>query len=159
MFFKQKMTKRGFTLIELLVVIAIIGILASVVLASLNSARRKSRDARRLADIKQIQVALELYFDDNSNTYPDDTVDLSGASACGGAPCISQVPVDPNGNAYSYDNLLTDGSACAVASAACTSYIIGTTLEDAAHPALNSSWGTDRGIVSCDAAGEFCALP
>ena len=53
--------KKGFTLIELLVVIAIIGILASVVLASLNSARKKSRDARRVADIKQIQLALELY--------------------------------------------------------------------------------------------------
>ena len=61
--------KKGFTLIELLVVIAIIGILSSIVLASLNSARKKGRDARRVADIKQIQLALELYYDANSN-YP-----------------------------------------------------------------------------------------
>ena len=59
---------RGFTLIELLVVIAIIGILSSVVLASLNSARKKGRDARRIADLKQLQLALELYYDANPST-------------------------------------------------------------------------------------------
>ena len=51
-------TKGGFTLIELLVVIAIIGVLASIVLASLNTARRKSRGACRITDFKQIQHAL-----------------------------------------------------------------------------------------------------
>ena len=53
-----KSNSKGFTLIELLVVIAIIGILSSVVLASLNSAKKKSRDARRVADIGQIKLAL-----------------------------------------------------------------------------------------------------
>jgi len=55
--------KKGFTLIELLVVVSIISLLASVVLASLNTARAKARDARRLQDLKQIQLALELYKD------------------------------------------------------------------------------------------------
>lgn len=55
--------KKGFTLIELLVVIAIIGLLSSVVLASLNTARAKGRDARRMSDLHNIQLALELYYD------------------------------------------------------------------------------------------------
>ena len=51
---------RGFTLIELLVVIAIIGILSTVVLASLNTARQKGRDGRRLEDLKSIANAIAI---------------------------------------------------------------------------------------------------
>ena len=65
-------SKKAFTLIELLVVIAIIGILATVSIISLSNARAKSRDAKRVGDMKQIQTALELFFNDN-NRYP--TVD------------------------------------------------------------------------------------
>lgn len=61
---RTKYTRTGFTLIELLVVIAIIGILSSVVLASLNSARAKARYAKTMLDFKQIEVAAEL--DQNS---------------------------------------------------------------------------------------------
>ncbi len=53
--------KKGFTLIELLVVITIIGVLATFSVATLNNAREKSRDSRRISDIKQIQTALEHY--------------------------------------------------------------------------------------------------
>ncbi|MBU6321765.1 MAG: type II secretion system protein [Patescibacteria group bacterium] len=60
---------RGFTLIELLVVIAIIGLLSSIVLASLNTARAKARDAKRMSDLHQLQTALELYASVN-NGYP-----------------------------------------------------------------------------------------
>lgn len=78
--------KAGFTLIELLVVIAIIGLLASVVLLALNSARAKSRDAKRLADIRQIASALELYFNDNSGYATGTAGVLSATSAVGLAP-------------------------------------------------------------------------
>ena len=61
--------KKGFTLIELLVVIAIIGLLSTLAVVALNNARAKSRDARRVSDIKQIQTALELYLNDRSS-YP-----------------------------------------------------------------------------------------
>ena len=59
--------REGFTLIELLVVIAIIGILSSVVLASLNSARAKARDARRKSDLNQIRIALSMYYNGYGN--------------------------------------------------------------------------------------------
>ncbi|MEI7620772.1 MAG: prepilin-type N-terminal cleavage/methylation domain-containing protein [Candidatus Falkowbacteria bacterium] len=61
--------KKAFTLIELLVVIAIIGILATISVLALANARSKSRDAKRAGDAKQIQTALELFFNDN-NRYP-----------------------------------------------------------------------------------------
>ncbi|KKS27356.1 MAG: fimbrial protein pilin [Parcubacteria group bacterium GW2011_GWC1_42_11] len=52
---------KGFTLIELLLVISIISLLSSIVLASLNSARAKARDAKRLSDMHQMQIALDMY--------------------------------------------------------------------------------------------------
>jgi len=68
----MKKNQQGFTLIELLVVIAIIGLLSTLSIVALNQARARSRDARRLADVKQIQTALEMYYNDK-NTYPATT--------------------------------------------------------------------------------------
>jgi len=65
----MKNNKKGFTLIELLVVIAIIGLLSTLAVIALNNARAKARDAKRVSDVKQIQSALELYYND-ANNYP-----------------------------------------------------------------------------------------
>ena len=58
----SKSFKSGFTLIELLVVVAIIGILASVVLASLNSARDKGKDASAIASMSSIRSSAEIFY-------------------------------------------------------------------------------------------------
>ena len=81
------MANRGFTLIELLVVVAIIGILSSVVLASLNTARGKARDAVRLSDMHTLQTALALYMS-NNGTYP-----ASSRTGCGGWEATGSDPV------------------------------------------------------------------
>ena len=65
----MKRTQSGFTLIELLVVIAIIGLLSTLAVVALNSARQRSRDAKRVSDIRQVQTALELAFSETNN-YP-----------------------------------------------------------------------------------------
>lgn len=115
MFSNKRAKPGGFTLIELLVVIAIIGVLASIVLASLNTTRRKSRDTRRVADIKQIQLALELYFDANRQYPASGTLYNSGVLA---PSYIPTVPPDPLGGNYRYCRTAT------------TSYHLGGSLEE-----------------------------
>ena len=62
-------SKKGFTLIELLIVIAIIGILSSIAVVSVGNVRRLARDSKRLADMRQLQTGLEMYFNE-ANGYP-----------------------------------------------------------------------------------------
>ncbi len=85
--------KKAFTLVELLVVIAIIGLLATLSVLSLNNARAKARDAKRVADVKQIMTALELYFND-SQEYTS-TVTPGGTIASGSTIYMNVVPAPP----------------------------------------------------------------
>ena len=71
--------KRGFTLIELLVVVAIIGMLSSIVIASLNSARAKARNASRNEELVQLRTAFVMAAS-NSNPYPNSSYQY---------PCVS----------------------------------------------------------------------
>jgi type IV pilus assembly protein PilA len=86
-------TKKGFTLIELLVVIAIIGILSSVVLASLNSARNKGADAAVKGNLNGIRTQAELYYDNNSSSYG--TLAFASASASCATQASGNLFADP----------------------------------------------------------------
>ncbi|MFA5751410.1 MAG: type II secretion system protein [Candidatus Paceibacterota bacterium] len=117
---------KAFTLIELLVVVAIIGILASLVMVSLNSARAKARDMRRLSDLRALANALYLYADDNKGNFPsipggpavcigtsESCWDNGVASVAGSAslmtmldPYISEFPKDPKVNSGLGDRYL-----------------------------------------------------
>ncbi len=133
----------GFTLIELLVVIAIIGVLSTLAVYSTNVARQKSRDAKRITDIGQVQTALELYFIDQQG-YPvvAAPVALGGAAAqalsnagltatadIGATVYMGQVPanITPAGSDYTYTSTDSAGAACT--SAPCASYTINFNLE------------------------------
>jgi type II secretion system protein G len=88
----SKKAAQGFTLIELLVVIAIIALLTSIVSVSLFTAKQKSRDSKRIADLKTIQLALSLYYNDNL-TYPKNIYCTPTASGCGtAAPLMGLAP-------------------------------------------------------------------
>ncbi len=104
----------GFTLIELLVVIAIIGLLASISLVALNSAREKARNSRRVTDMKQIQTALELRYNEDKNYPPSGSLDFGSGQITNEATTtvyMDKIPSNPQprddgtctDSEYSYD--------------------------------------------------------
>ncbi len=120
--------KNGFTLIELLVVIALIGILSTLVLANLNSARERSRDTQRKSDLRSIQTALRLYYNDvggfpASSSYVIQGCGSAGISACpwgsqwarGTTIYMNSLPSDPQPS-QSYRYTQTDPDTYAIES-------------------------------------------
>src|SRR5574344_1981640 len=113
--FQKKINKKAFTLIELLVVIAIIGILSTLAVVSLQNARKSARDAKRIADVKQMQTALELYFND-WQSYP---IALASTTIASGTyvymVTVPTAPTPADGtcttnNAYTYTGTTTGAS-------------------------------------------------
>ncbi len=129
--------QRGFTLVELLAVIAIIGILSSIVMVSLGSSKVKSRDAKRVSDIKTLQLALATYYSDNLQ-YPTTLSSL----VPGYLPVL---PRDPSGtvacttgneaSCYYYNGYRSGGGGCNASNPAVT-YQLGAKLEDPSNQAL-----------------------
>ncbi len=128
----RKDKKNAFTMIELLVVVAIIGILIAAIVVAFVSARQKSRDARRKTDLKNIQVSLQLYSDDNHGNFPNslDRVASEGY--------MTSVPNDP-GTQESYKYVITSNK---------KEYAIGAILENKKDDALEDDFNGTMGGVS-----------
>ncbi len=158
---------QGFTLIELLVVIAIIGILSSVVLASLSTARAKSRDSRRIADIGQLQLALEMYYD-ASSTYPTysglqswtTTVPTNGIGYLK-PNYMATIPRDPGTNTYYYCPMTSKSATTCNGATNANTYALGANLENSVstNSALNSDTDVQVGASGSrafDGASASC---
>ena len=112
------MNKKAFSLVELLVVIAVIGILATLAVVSLQGARKGARDAKRIANIKQIQTALELYYNDQGQ-YPESLNFGQGSIESPNAVYMEKIPSAPSpadgncgsNNAYLYIPIGINGRA------------------------------------------------
>jgi len=134
---------KGFTLIELLVVISIIGILASIFIVGLGGVREKARDTKRIADLRQVQNALELYYS-KEEEYPKlDTWSGLQTTLIGASIGITKLPNDAD---TSYDYGSTDG----------TSYVLKAKLEVTGNPALNDD--VDN-VAGATVQGVDCADP
>lgn len=175
-------TQSGFTLIELLVVIAIIGTLASVVLASLSSARANARDATRLSQAQEIVKALELYYADNG-VYPNrntaggetggicndtgwDDEDcnefipaLTGSNVRGDNPSgtvyLPQMPGDPSGGDGANNVCAQPGYAYSTAGNR-TSYTLVVGLEGETDTGTRCDSAQQNPNVSCSGAQFVC---
>ena len=88
MSYPEPNSRAGFTLLELMVVITIVGLLATVILASLSNSRGAARDATRVQSVKELQKALELYRNANAGNYPCATAN-PGCSATGAAAGVT----------------------------------------------------------------------
>ncbi len=130
---------RGFTLGELLVVFFVIGILTVIGFGSIINSKEKARDARRVADMKEIQLGLALYYDVNK-AYPASLSTLSDV----GQKYLPSIPTDPEtGGAYEY--LTSSGN---------EHYCIGVTLESTVPSDTASCTSKASGSVANYKAGR-----
>lgn len=94
--------KKGFTLLEVILIIVILGVLATLISGNFITSLKKGRDARRKADLEQIQRALEMYYEDKkayptSISFGDQLIDPAS-----GKIYMQKIPNDPSGGNYKY---------------------------------------------------------
>ena len=156
----KKTNESGFTLIELLVVISIIGLLSTMAVISLNSARSKARDAKRVSDIKGLSTMLEMERANQGDTVGVGTCVLADALTytCTGGELTAQVAnfKDPVTPATACTNTTTTtcgysiSTAAGAAAAAYGDYQICAYLE-------NGSGGFGAGLISVKTGGVMAA--
>lgn len=134
---------RGFTLIELLVVIAIIGILTGIILVGLDSSRKMGRDTKRVADVNNIALALELYYNKN-RSYPKNINWPDNTHTKLVPDFLATEPKDPNGNSYMYCQISDDANA----------YHLGTKLENTGSSALKDDKDDNTLGENCSGGGQ-----
>ncbi len=142
---------KGFSLIELLVVVAIVAVLSAVVITSMTSSRQKARDAKRISDLAQIQLALEQFFD-KCRRYPNGITLDSSNSNCSSlklSTYISVIPKDPSSGAsyeYGVDSNNLD-------------YVLKATLESTNSATADGLSGTVHTLSCNPTSTSYCVGP
>jgi prepilin-type N-terminal cleavage/methylation domain-containing protein len=137
--FAKKKKKKGFTLIELLVVIAIIGILATIVIVNVNSARNKANDVAIKAALDQIRAQAELYYDG------------TGASTYNGLTTAVPTEMGTIGTA-----ITNNGGSAFVVSDATSSYCAKATLKTGTSWCVDSTGYVGASSTCTDGSDTTC---
>jgi prepilin-type N-terminal cleavage/methylation domain-containing protein len=165
--------KRGFTLIELLVVISIIGLLSTVVLSSLATAKQKAQDAKVVADFAQLKNAIEIQYNtkgkynlqEEVSTVPDPGLYMQGFSEGPLASLVSEryiskLPLAQSGTIYFYGYILPNDTRTYCGTTKIKTYMIGVWISSGrpftALPSLNTS---DDGTTFSPVANVYCYTP
>ncbi len=121
---EKRFFQSGLSLIEIMIIVSLVVVLMILSMTALWGQVRKGRDARRKADLEEIKIAFEEYFNDN-NCYPPSTI-LDNCEGTELQPYVREVPCDPAGYSYEY----------VPATNPCSGYRVFTQLENESDPVI-----------------------